>query len=184
MIWWLAYLGLLAVLVVRVQAPDAVPPAPVHAEPDEPLRLITLHHALFYAILLGAPVEALLRGGGGAASGRATGLLLFTAGVTGYRIAGRALGDALSPLVSPRPGAMLVTHGPYRRLRHPMYLSQALIAVGAPLTLGCRWVLWLALPAVAVLLIRARLEDTVLARTYPEHARWTAQAKRVLPFVF
>ena len=182
MIWWAAYLVLLAALVVRVVPPGTTGRPPLQPEPDEPLRLVTAHHALFYAILLGAPLEALVLGG--VASGRRLGVLLFAAGVALYRVAGRALGDALSPLVSPRPGAALVTSGPYRYLRHPMYIGQALIALGAPLTLGCRWVVWLALPALVVLGIRAALEDAALGRAFPGHGGWAARTKRVIPFVF
>jgi protein-S-isoprenylcysteine O-methyltransferase Ste14 len=182
MIWWLGYVALLLLLFVRVQAPGTAPQPPVFAEPDEPLRLVRLHHILFYVILLGAPIEAMLRGGAGA--GRLAGLLLFAGGVALYRRAGRALGDSLSPLVTPRLGAPLVTAGPYRHVRHPMYLGQACIALGAPLTLGSRCVVWMALPAVALLVARAALEDAALARTYPEHARWAARTKRLLPFVF
>jgi methyltransferase len=148
----------------------------VHAAPDEPLAVVRLHHALFYLILLGTPLEALVLGG--APGWRGLGLGLLAAGVVLYRIAGAALGDALSPLVSPRPGAPYVTGRPYRVLRHPMYLGQALIALGAPLTLGARWVAWLALPALAVLLWRAHLEDVALARTFPGRAR------RLTPFFF
>jgi protein-S-isoprenylcysteine O-methyltransferase Ste14 len=111
-------------------------------------------------------------------------VLLFAAGVAMYRVAGRALGEALSPLVSPRPGAALVTSGPYRYLRHPMYVGQALIAVGAPLTLGCRWVVWLALPALLVLGLRMVSEEAALARTFPDYGGWAARAKRLIPFVF
>jgi protein-S-isoprenylcysteine O-methyltransferase Ste14 len=182
MIWWLGYVVLLAVLFVRIRTPDSAPPAPLHPAPDEPLRLVAIHHATFYALLLGAPLEALIRGG--ATRGRMLGLLLFATGVWTYRSPGRALGDSLSPLVTPRPGAELVTQVPYRYLRHPMYVGQALIAVGAPLTLGCRWMLWLALPAVAILVLRAGFEDAALARTFPEHGRWAARAKRLIPFVF
>jgi protein-S-isoprenylcysteine O-methyltransferase Ste14 len=182
MIWWLAYIVLVAVLFVRVDPDAASASRPLHAAPDEPVRVVAAHHAVFYALLIGAPVEALVRGG--ATRGRAVGLLLFAAGVAGYRLAGRALGESLSPLVTPRPGAELVTGGPYRYVRHPMYLAQALIAIGAPLTLGCRWVTWLALPAVVILVLRAGLEDEALARTFPEHARWAAHAKRLIPFVF
>ena len=159
MIWWMGYGVLLLALFVRLQAPDGAPRAPLHAGPDEPLGLVRAHHAVFYAILLGTPVEALVLGGAG--RGRVLGLLGFALGVALYRIA-----------------------GPYRWLRHPMYLGQALIAVGAPLTLGARWVVWLALPALAILVVRARREDAALARTFPEHARWAAHAKRLVPFVF
>jgi len=182
MIWWLGYVALLLILFVRVDPGSRASRAPLHPGPDEPLRLVAAHHAVFYALLLGAPLEALLVGG--SARGRAAGLLLFAAGVAAYRIAARALGESLSPLVTPRPGGELVTGGPYRYLRHPMYVGQALIAVGAPLTLGCRWVTWLALPAVVILALRAALEDEALARTFPEHARWAAHAKRLIPFVY
>ena len=182
MIWWAAYLVLVLALVVRFVPPGSVARPPLRPGPDEPLRLVTAHHAVFYAILLGAPLEALVLGG--TRSGRMLGLLLFAAGVALYRVAGRALGEALSPLVSPRPGATLVTSGPYRYLRHPMYVGQACIAVGAPLTLGCRWIAWLALPALAILGVRAASEEAALARAYPAYGGWAARAKRLIPFVF
>jgi protein-S-isoprenylcysteine O-methyltransferase Ste14 len=182
MIWWAAYLVLVLVLVVRVVPSGTSARPPLRPPPGEPLRLVWAHHALFYAILLGAPLEALVLGG--VASGRRLGVVLFATGVATYRLAGRALGEALSPLVSPRPGVALVTSGPYRFLRHPMYIGQALIAIGAPLTLGCRWVVWLALPALVVLGIRAAFEDAALARAFPGHGGWAARTKRLIPFVF
>ena len=93
MIWWAAYLLLVLALVVRFVPRDAQPRPPLRPGPDEPLRLVTAHQAVFYAILLGAPLEALVLGG--ARSGRALGLLLLAAGVALYRVAGRELGDAL-----------------------------------------------------------------------------------------
>lgn len=183
MIGWLGYFILLAILFVRVQSPDAAPRRPVFADPDEPVRLVHAHHWVFYAILLGTPLEAAIRGGGGA-RGRLIGLALFATGVALYRLGGNALGDSLSPLVNPRLGAPLVTSGPYGHVRHPMYLGEACIALGAPLTLGSRWVVWLAAPALLILVVRVVLEDAALARTYPEHARWAARTKRLVPFVF
>ena len=181
--WWLAYLALLLALVVRVQDPEA----PVHIAPSpsptEPRRLVSVHHALFFFLLLiAAPGEALLRSG--SASGRWGGLALFALGVAAYRTAGKSLGDALSPFVEPAPGAVLVTHGPYELVRHPMYLGQAMIAVGAPLTLGCRWALAVSALAVLVLVIRAGMEEAALKRTYPEYAQYAARAKRIVPYLF
>lgn len=182
MIWTVVYaVGLLA-LFVRFASPDAPPEPPPEPELDEPLRLVTLHHLLFYVLLLATPIEALALGG--AAEGRALGATLFGLGVIGYRTAGAALGSALSPFIAPRPGGTLVTTGLYRFLRHPMYVSQASIAVGAPLTLGSRHVIWLAVPAVCVLVLRAVLEDHALARTFPEFPRYAARTKRLVPFVF
>lgn len=182
MSWGLVYGLLVAALVVRFRSAGAPPPEPFVPLADEPLWLTRLHHGLFIALLVGAPLERLVAAG--APGGRALGTVLFAAGIVLYRVAGRTLGDALSPFVEPRPGAPLVTQGPYRYLRHPMYLSQALIAVGAPLTLGSRYVAWLAVPVVAVLLLRMVHEEEALARTFPEYPRYAARTKRILPFLY
>jgi protein-S-isoprenylcysteine O-methyltransferase Ste14 len=147
------------------------------------LRLVAAHHALFYVLLFVAvPAEALF--GGGVRDGRWLGLVLYGMGVGAYRTAGAALGEALSPLVEPAPDAALVTHGPYGLVRHPMYLGQAMIAIGAPLTLGCRWALALSALAMVVLAIRVGMEEAALKRTYPEYAQYAARAKRILPYLF
>ena len=120
----------------------------------------------------------------GVASRRGTGAALFGAGVLAYRLGGRALGEALSPFVEPRAGSAQVTAGPYRWVRHPMYLGQAAIAVGAPLTLGCRWTLVVSAAALIVLAIRVVLEEGALARTFPDYSRYAAKSKRLVPFLF
>jgi protein-S-isoprenylcysteine O-methyltransferase Ste14 len=176
------YALLVVVLVVRVRSTDDPLPEPMRPAPGEPLWLTTAHHVLLAVVLLGAPVERALLGG--AASGRGPGAVLFAAGVVLYRVAGRALGDALSPFTEPRAGAALVTGGPYAMLRHPMYASQALVAVGAPLFLGARWMLLPAALDLVVLGLRAVREDDALARTFPEYSRYAARTKRVLPYIY
>jgi len=180
--WGLLYTILLAALVLRFRDPDAPVLEPARPVPDEPLRLVATHHILFYALLLGAPLEAAFAGG--VAARRGTGAALFGAGVLAYRLAGRALGEALSPFVEPRTGAGLVTAGLYRWVRHPMYLGQAAIAVGAPLTLGCRWTLVISAAALIVLAIRVVLEEAALARTFPEYSLYAAKSKRFVPFLY
>lgn len=178
----LLYAGLLVVLFVRVQDPAQAPADPPRPGADEPLWLVGLHHALFYLLLLGTPLERLLLGG--PEEQRALGFGLFATGVLGYRLAVRALGDAVSPFIAPRSGQPLVTGGPYRWIRHPMYLAQALVAVGAPLALGVRWLRLLAAPAVLVLAVRVLLEERALARAFPEYPQYAARTKRVVPFLY
>jgi protein-S-isoprenylcysteine O-methyltransferase Ste14 len=181
--WGILYVVLLGALVVRFRTSgEFSPPEPARPLPGERLWLTHAHHALFLLVLLGTPIERVLFGG--AATGRWLGAGLFTAGVALYRVAGRTLGDALSPFTEPREAVPLVTAGLYRYLRHPMYLSEALIAIGAPLTLGSRGVLWLSFAAVAVLLVRILCEEEALARTFPEYSRYAARTKRVFPFLY
>ena len=183
MIWAAVYTALVLALFVRVPDPAApVRRVPVPA-PGEPLRLVGLHHALFYALLLGAcPLEALVLGG--ASAGRAAGAVAFAVGVACYRWGAATLGEALSPLVAPHPDGRLVTAGPYRVVRHPMYVGQLLIAGGAPATLGCRWAFAVSFAAAVVLFVRIGMEEDALARAYADFGEYRARSKRLLPFVF
>jgi len=180
--WGAAYALLVAALVIRFRSADAAPAEPARPLPSEPLWLTRAHHAVFAAVLAGGPIERLVAGG--AERWRATGLVLFASGVALYRVAGRTLGEALSPFIEPRLGSALVTHGLYRYLRHPIYLSEALIALGAPLTLGCRAVLVLSAVACGLLVARIAREEDALARTFPDYSRYAATTKRLLPFVY
>jgi protein-S-isoprenylcysteine O-methyltransferase Ste14 len=181
-IWGLFYTIALLAFVVRVRSSDEPMPDPVHPVPGESLHLVRLHHILLSLLLVGPPLEVMIHGGD--ERGRLAGALLLGAGVLVYRLAGRALGDALSPFTEPRAGAILVTRGLYRYLRHPMYLSQGLIALGAPLTLGSRYVIALTPIALVVLALRIGQEEDALARTFPEYSRYAATTKRLLPFVY
>ena len=182
MMWGLAYAACLGALFVRLRTPEAVSAAPQRPAVDEPVAIVRWHHRVFYVLLLASPLEALMVGS--RSGGRAAGLGLFVVGVALYRLAARSLGDALSPFVLPRPGAALVTTGPYRWIRHPMYLGQACIALGAPLTVGARWSLTITAVALLVLGVRVALEEAALERTYPEYPQYTRRVRRFLPFVF
>jgi protein-S-isoprenylcysteine O-methyltransferase Ste14 len=181
--WAAVYAALVLALFVRFQTPDtpvrAVPPP----DPEEPLRLVGLHHALFYVLLLlVCPLEALVLGGG--ANGRLVGAVAFAGGVALYRWGAATLGEALSPRVAPHPAGRLVTAGPYRAVRHPMYLGQLLIAVGAPATLGCRWAFAVSFAGALVLFARMGMEENALARAYADYRGYQSRSKRLVPFVF
>jgi protein-S-isoprenylcysteine O-methyltransferase Ste14 len=88
-------------------------------------------------------------------------------------------------IIQVEPGQKVITDGPYRVVRHPMYSGFALMIVAAPLTLGSYVSLAPAVLLVPLLVFRL-LDEERLLRTdlagyadYCERVRW-----RLAPWVF
>ncbi len=77
----------------------------------------------------------------------------------------------------------LVTTGPYRYMRHPIYAAILLfvwtgVAVNAsPLGVA------LGLAATAMLALRIAFEERLVRRRYPEYDDYARRTKRVIPFI-
>jgi protein-S-isoprenylcysteine O-methyltransferase Ste14 len=78
----------------------------------------------------------------------------------------------------------LVTSGPYRFARHPIYLGE--IAAGLGLVLPTVLSVHLAVFGVFVgaQLIRTFYEERVLRRAFPEYAEYARKTRRLIPFIF
>jgi len=83
----------------------------------------------------------------------------------------------------PKEGGSLVTGGPYRWIRHPMYLA-VLVFMAAFVAAGDagQAVLWLLL--AAVLAAKAVREERGLALVHPGYAAYRERTRAILPFVF
>ena len=81
-------------------------------------------------------------------------------------------------------GASLITRGPYRFIRHPMY-SAALIFIWAGIASHRSiWTLAVGIAVTAVCIARVIAEERMLRAKYPEYLDYSRSTKALIPFVF
>jgi protein-S-isoprenylcysteine O-methyltransferase Ste14 len=138
----------------------------------------------------GLYVPSVLVFSGGSASSAA--LLLASLGglavIAGAALVVRSraeLGPAWSFVPKADQSTGLVTTGPYRLVRHPIYLGLAVLAMGEALAFGS----W---PAVAIVLSsivptlawRARAEEKLLSRMFGErYAVYRERTRMIIPYL-
>lgn len=86
-------------------------------------------------------------------------------------------------LPDPARKAKLVTAGPYKRIRHPMYTSLILGSLGLVLiypTWG-RIALWILL--IFVLVVKLNYEEALLGRKFPDYAAYKRHTYRLIPYL-
>lgn len=88
--------------------------------------------------------------------------------------------------VTPSPGeeARLVTHGPYKVIRHPMYTS--LIILMTPLVIAefSLLRLFLGLLLLADLVIKLQYEERLLSEKFPQYKSYRQGTYRIVPFLY
>jgi protein-S-isoprenylcysteine O-methyltransferase Ste14 len=89
-----------------------------------------------------------------------------------------ALGTNISVVPQARE---VVTHGPYARVRHPLYAAEIINVVGLCLAHSGPWP-WLVLVALVVFqVIRARREEAHLAGELPGYAEYKSRTPMLVP---
>jgi protein-S-isoprenylcysteine O-methyltransferase Ste14 len=78
----------------------------------------------------------------------------------------------------------LVTSGPYRWVRHPLYLAEELAIIGLALQFASLWTALLLAGQIAFQLRRMHNEEAVLARTFSQYAEYRARTARLIPGIY
>jgi len=112
-----------------------------------------------------------------------SGCLLALAGVALVLRSRTELGPAWSFVAKADQGAGLVTTGPYRLVRHPIYLGFALLASGEALAFGSWPALMIVLSGIVPTFAwRARAEEKLLSRMFGErYAVYRQRTKMIIP---
>ena len=78
----------------------------------------------------------------------------------------------------------LVTNGPYRWLRHPIYAAVIYFSWACLIAFPKVEVLVAVLFITAGLFSRMLIEEKELDKAFPEYAAYSKRAKRLIPFIF
>lgn len=111
-------------------------------------------------------------------------VIVAVAGMAFLVWARQTLGSNWSQIVSAKHGHELVTSGPYRYVRHPMYTGGLVACIGSAIVVGGGFVFLLILLGV-IFLWRVGAEDRLLARQFPdEFPDYARRTKALVPFVW
>ena len=116
----------------------------------------------------------------------AAGVMCLVIGLWLFHRSHADLGTNWSVTLEVREQHRLITHGVYRRIRHPMYSALVLYSVGQALVIP-NWVAGpLNLIAIAILFaFRVRAEERMMVETFgDEYAAYSAETKRLVPGVW
>jgi protein-S-isoprenylcysteine O-methyltransferase Ste14 len=83
------------------------------------------------------------------------------------------------------PEQKVISTGPYKLVRHPMYMGAFILLVGIPLSLGSRWGLLVIALMMPALICRLMGEEKFLAKNLPGYPEYQKTVRyRLVPFIW
>jgi len=114
------------------------------------------------------------------------GAILFCTAMWVFRRTHKALGRNWSITLQIREKHELISHGPYAFVRHPMYTSFLLMALGQVFLLA-NWVVGLAgvIGFAVLFFLRVDKEERMMLEIFgPEYRAYMDRTKRIIPYIY
>ncbi|MDQ6433625.1 protein-S-isoprenylcysteine O-methyltransferase [Mesorhizobium sp. LHD-90] len=114
------------------------------------------------------------------------GTVLFASALWLFRVSHKELGRNWSVTLEIREQHKLVSGGPYRFIRHPMYTSFLLMALGQAFLLS-NWVVALAglIGFAALFFPRVGKEERMMVENFgPQYLAYMERTKRIIPYIY
>ena len=112
------------------------------------------------------------------------GLLLISGGIVlAWPAVFRQRGQ-FTAMPHPLSGARLITDGPYRRVRHPMYGGLVLAAIGWAALSASPPTCFLAILTFVFFDLKSRREEAWLSDQFPDYDRYREHTRRLIPSIY
>ena len=115
---------------------------------------------------------------------RISGASLMVCGVVLGAAALRRLRPSITASGALKPEGALVTSGPYRFVRHPVYTAQMLLTFGWSLALGGWLTSLYAIALIVVLNFKSLKEERRLLQRFPEYRDYQSRTRKFVPFIY
>jgi protein-S-isoprenylcysteine O-methyltransferase Ste14 len=157
-------------------------------EQGEPLRaqriVILCLRISFAAMLVVAGLDHRFGWSSVAPAPSGLGLILFAAGTALIFLVFRE-NSYSSSVIEVDARQCVVDTGPYRFVRHPMYSGALIMGLATPLVLGSYWAEMLLLPSIALVVVRLRTEERLLAEQLEGYREYLESTRaRLIPSVW
>jgi len=113
------------------------------------------------------------------------GVAFLLAGLGLYAVARRTLGGFFSEAVRITPEHKLITSGPYRLVRHPIYVGGILYGLSIPMIANSLYGFVIMLVPIPVVFYRIRFEEKILVSRFgQEYLEYARKTKKLIPYLY